>query len=174
MILTRLLPALALVISATAALAQEDRPAVDLIASIFGGVADGATAIIAEEMRFARSAAGRFEGRTPAGEIATLTVDETAPCLFLMTYSFQGTTFPVRIDYGMVRSIAFEPEEGEVPALPVAAYEVMIEGDEGLAVRLLPGGETTPLKHSPPIATSVPRAELEAAAARLKELCPAR
>jgi hypothetical protein len=173
MSLLRLLPVLAF--AASPAWAQDEPLGIDLVATVLAGIGDGATAQIAPEpMIFARTAPGSYEGKTAAGLAATLTVVESTPCLFDVTFTFGDQSFPVRIDAGLITSITFVAGGSMGLAEPMQPWSVQLGGPEGLASRVLADGGTEALDNSPPLATSIPLVELEAAAARLQALCPAR
>ena len=175
MTLARLLPALACLAVAPAALAEDQALAVDLVALIVGGFADGATVqVTPEPMLVTRTGAGAFEGEAGSGMPATMTVVETSPCLFELTFAMADQVFPVRFDMGLVQSIVFAEGGSMGIAEGVTPWEVQFTGDPNLAVRPKEDGTVEPLTGSPTIATSVPVADLEAGAAKLKELCPAR
>ena len=171
----RLLSAFA-IIAATSPAWAEDKPlGVDLVATVIAGLADGATAQLAPEpLIFKRAAPGSYEGTTATGVAANLVVVESSPCVFDLTFTFGDQTLPVRIDAGLIKSIKFVEGGSMGLAEPMKPWSVQLEGPEGLASRLLADGGTEALDNSPPIATSIPLAELEAAAANLQELCPTR
>ncbi len=175
MIPARLLAAIVLAAAVTPALAQDEPQGIDLIATVIAGVGDGATAQIAPEpLTFTRTAPGSYEGKTETGITAALAVVESSSCVFDLTFTFGEESFPVRVDAGLIKSIKFVEGGSMGLAEPMKPWSVEIEGPEGLASRPLPDGSSEALDNSPPIATSIPLADLEAAAARLQELCPAR
>jgi hypothetical protein len=173
--LARLLPALACLAFAPAALAEDQPLAADLVALVVGGFADSATVQIAPEpMVVTRTAAGAFAGKAESGASATMVVVETSPCVFDLVFTMADQVFPVRFDAGLVEAIAFV-EGGDMGlAEGIKPWTVQFTGDENLAVRAKDDGTIEPLSGSPTIVTSVPLAELEAGAAKLKELCPTR
>lgn len=174
MTLVRLLPAVALFAFAPAAFA-EDAASVDLVALVVAGFADGATVQVSPEpMVVTRTAAGAYEGKGESGTPATMTVVEGSPCVFDMTFAMEGQSFPVRLDVGLIQSIAFKEGGSMGLAEPMKPWAVEFTGDPNLAVRIKEDGTTEALPGSPTVATSVPLADLEAGAAKLKELCPTR
>lgn len=174
MSLLRLLPALALVGFASAAAAQ-DAPSVDLVALAFVGFAEGAQVSMGEEPTMVhQTGAGTFEGMTNGALDTTLTVAETTPCLFDLTFTHAGQTFRVRLDLGLVESIAYSPGGSMGLPEPILPYAIELTGAEGMAVRPLDDGTTEPLDNTPSLATSATMDQLQAAATALQEACPTR
>lgn len=172
-----LVPALALLAIAPAAVAEDGQAPtkVDLVATVFAGFADGATTQLSPEpMIVARMGEGTYEARSESGATATLVAVESAPCVFDMTFSLGDQVFPVRVDVTLIEAISFETAQGMGLSEPVTPYTLHLTGPEGIAVRPKPDGTTEPLDSSPSVVTSLKPAELEAAAASLRELCPTR
>jgi hypothetical protein len=171
----RLLPALAVLAAVPAALAQEPPVSVDLVAAVVVGFADGATVnMTSEPMLVSRTGPGAFAGTAPSGTTATLLAVETTPCIFDISFALGAEILSVRIDVGRIDSIVFEPGGSMGLGDTVKPYTVRLNGPEGLAQRVDPDGSTETLSNSPPIATSLPPVELEAAATALKQACPTR
>lgn len=175
MIALRLPLALVALAFASTATAEDAPVAVDLVAMVVGGFADGASVQVSPEpATVARTAPGIFTGTTESGAKQAMTVVESSPCLFDLTFTVGDESFDVRLDMGLVQSIALEPGGDMGLAEGLEPYAVRFTATEGFAVRPLADGTVENLSSSPSIATSVPLADLQAAATRLTGLCPAR
>lgn len=171
----RLPLALAALAFASTAAAEDGPLTVDLVAMVVGGFADGASVQVSPEpVVVARTAPGTYSGTTQSGQAQAMTVVESSPCLFDLTFAVGDESFDVRLDMGLVQSIAFESAGDMGLAEGIAPYAVKFTATEGFAVRPLADGTVEALSSSPSIATSVPVAELQAAATQLGERCPAR
>lgn len=155
---------------ATPAWAQDETPdPVDLVATIFVGFADGATVEVmgGETAVVERTGPGLYRGAGGGGEF-TFTASEVGDCVYQGEFTFNEQSFAVVFDMAQIESIAFENPE---PADGFTTYRVQLTGADTAVQIAAADGSLSNAGLSSPITTSVPLADLDAAAAALLELC---
>jgi hypothetical protein len=154
----------------TAALAAE--PA-DLVASFLVGATDGATISIEYiNVDLARSGPGAFGGPSSDGAF-TLTVSEVEPCVFDMTFAFDGAARPViRFDANQLSGIDYVPGVTLELPVPLTDYVMTFSGGPRLFVAPESIGVDGLPQENPSqeiyIMTSVPLDEMQAALAAFR------
>lgn len=156
----------------TPVLAQEDVPAADLVAAVFIGFADGATVEVmgSEVTTITQTGPGAFSGTVTPGEFS-FTVTEPEDCVFEGRFAVGDQTFAAAFNLSEIETISFA--EPTAKAEGYTRYKVELTGTEGAVETISPDGTRSDAGMTSPIGTSIPLADLDAAAAALLELCAA-
>lgn len=174
-LLFAVLPALALVPAFAPAIAYaDDRPAVDLVAAIVIGAADGATWSFAGQITgvLKQTGPGAFEAQTAnSGPLAQFAVTEKSKCVYDLTFSLdKQVQGGLELDATKLKSVSF------TPAAPNAGgwsdYSVTVTGETGVVQTIAPDGTLSDAEPSSTLSTSLTNADLTAAATALQAICP--
>lgn len=164
------LPALALAALTVPALSQE--PPFAEVATVIGGIADGATVTMGPfaEQPVHMTEPGVFVIGPEEAPAAMLTVTQSATCVFDVLVLVNGD--PVggaRFDFNKVFEIDLTQNED---AGTLNTYGIVLQGDAPVST-LAADGTAAPGANTSSMATSLELADIQAAADRLHgELCP--
>lgn len=171
------LAALCLAALVLPAAANAAEPA-DLVANFLVGATDGATISIEYiNVDLARSAPGAFAGPSSDGSFS-LGVVEVEPCVFDMTFAFDGAARPViRFDANQLSAIDYAPGVTLELPVPLTDYVMTFTGGPRLFVSPeMTGVDGLPQENPNQevyIMTSVPLADMQAALAAFRaDHCP--
>jgi hypothetical protein len=155
----------------TPALAQDSLPAADMVAAVFIGFADAATVEVmgSEVATISQTGPGVFGGTVSPGEF-TFTVTEPADCVFEGRFAVGDQAFTAAFNLAEIDSIRFSEPEAMAG---YTRYKVELTGAEGAVETIADDGTRSDAGMTSPIGTSIPLADLDAAAAALLELCSA-
>jgi hypothetical protein len=145
--------------------AMADDP-LDLVSLVFAGLKPGAAGQVSGAGPVERLGPGLYRGTPADGIEFRFAVKATGPCAFeMMTGLGDMTPRGVRLDLGQVTGIHIGQLQGD-------RIRVTIDGPPGLAEVQAPDGTWFPSANVTEYETSVPQAELEAAALALRSACP--
>ena len=172
-LLLAVLPVLAL-LPASVALA-DDKPAVDLVAAIVIGAADGATWSFANGQIkgvLKETAPGAFEAPATSGSpLVQFVVTEKSKCVFDLTFSLdKQVQGGLELDANKLKSASY------TSAAPNAGgwndYTITVVGDKGVVQNIGTDGTMSDTDPSSTLSTSLTNADLTAAVTALQAVCP--
>lgn len=173
----RLPLALLLAVLPSAALADDAKPAVDLVAAFVAGATDGTTLAFANDQFsgvMKQTGPGTFETQTNNnGPLVGFVITQKADCVFDVVFSLankpQGG---IEVDAHKLKSVTYAlaaEKDGWTD------YSITLEGtDDGIVQSLAPDSSLTAAKNSSIISTSLKDTDMLAAVAEFqKSFCPA-
>ena len=172
----RLPLALLLALLPTGAAFADDKPAIDLVAAIVIGAADGATWSFAGGQIsgvLKETAPGTFEAPAANGSPAVLfTVTEKSKCLFDLVFSLdKEVQGGLELDANKLKSVAYS---GAAPQASWTDYSITLDGAAGVVQSLHADGTLSELGNTSTLSTSLKDTDMLAAVAEFqKSFCPA-
>lgn len=164
---------LAALIAAPLPVLAQDANTLDLVATILGGVSDGAHVALGPtgDTTVSNTGPGAFELSAAEGDPATLTVTEFGPCVFDIAVTLGGAPVgQIRFDSTKVVEVTYT-EDGASEGLN--DYRIELKGEPGVMSNIMPDGTVSETTNSSQFRSSVTLDELNAAVAAFHEACPA-
>jgi hypothetical protein len=173
----RLPLALLLALLPTAALADDARPAVDLVAVFVTGANDGATLAFADGQFsgvLKQTAPGMFEAQTSNnGPLVGFAITQKSECIFDIVFSLaKQAQGGIEVDAHKLKTVTYALAAEKTGWTD---YSITLEGTDATVVQSLAAdGKLSPAQNTSIISTSLKDTDMQAAVAEFqKSFCPA-